>query len=81
MRTGEKAILTIAPEFGYGAKQFGTVPPESTLIFELEVLRWVEPVPAIVAILQSVGIALFVIVIAYLAVKARRDPDLAEYHY
>ena len=78
MRVGEKAILTIAPEFGYGSKQFGTIPPDSTLVFELEVLRWVEPLPFIVSILQSVGIAFVVIVLAFLAVKANSDPAFTE---
>ena len=74
MRMGEKAILTIAPEFGYGSKQFGTIPPDSTLVFEIEVLRWLEPLPFIVSMLQSVGVAFVVIVLAYIAVKARHDP-------
>jgi hypothetical protein len=39
MAVGEKAILSIAPEYGYGSEGVGTiVPPDSVLEIELEVL-------------------------------------------
>ncbi|MFA5791692.1 MAG: FKBP-type peptidyl-prolyl cis-trans isomerase [Candidatus Paceibacterota bacterium] len=38
MRVGEKKTLTILPEDGYGARGQGPIPPNSTLIFEVELL-------------------------------------------
>ena len=40
LKEGGKAILTIAPELGYGAHGAGNViPPHATLIFEVELLK------------------------------------------
>lgn len=38
MKVGEKRTLTIAPELGYGDANLGAIPPNSTLIFEVELL-------------------------------------------
>jgi|SRR3989338_811584 len=38
MRVGERRRLTIAPELGYGDRDLGTIPPNSTLIFEVELM-------------------------------------------
>ncbi|OJJ46480.1 hypothetical protein ASPZODRAFT_132551 [Penicilliopsis zonata CBS 506.65] len=39
MSLGEKAILTISPDFGYGSQGFpGLIPANSTLVFEVELL-------------------------------------------
>ncbi|BCR99092.1 FKBP-type peptidyl-prolyl cis-trans isomerase [Aspergillus luchuensis] len=39
MSVGEKAILTISPDYGYGPRGFpGLIPPNSTLVFEVELL-------------------------------------------
>lgn len=42
MKKGEKAILTCRSEYAYGkAGSPPTIPPNATLNFEVELLRWV----------------------------------------
>jgi FKBP-type peptidyl-prolyl cis-trans isomerase len=45
MKVGGKRILTIPPELGYGSNAAGPIPPNSTLVFEIEVVD-VQPFSA-----------------------------------
>lgn len=41
MKKGEKAVLTIKPEYGYGSQGSPpTIPANATLIFEVELMDW-----------------------------------------
>ncbi len=39
MKEGGERIIAIPPELGYGSQQVGTIPPNSTIIFELKLLK------------------------------------------
>lgn len=38
LKVGDKAVLTVPPQLGYGEMDMGTIPPNSTLIFEVELM-------------------------------------------
>lgn len=46
MKKGERALLTIRPEYGFGESEvrrgFATVPPSSTLVYEIEMVDFVK---------------------------------------
>lgn len=43
MKEGGKRMLTISPEYGYGDRQVGPIPANSTLEFEVELIKVVKP--------------------------------------
>ncbi|MEX2014145.1 MAG: FKBP-type peptidyl-prolyl cis-trans isomerase [Parcubacteria group bacterium] len=43
MRVGGTRVLVIAPDYGYGNQGIGPIPPNSTLIFEVELLDVEKP--------------------------------------
>jgi len=43
MRVGGKRLLTVPPEYGYGDQGVGAIPPNSTLIFTVELLDDQKP--------------------------------------
>ena len=40
MKKGEKCLLTCPPEYAYGSSNTGPIPPNSTLVFEIELFGW-----------------------------------------
>jgi peptidylprolyl isomerase len=44
LHVGDRAILTIPPQLGYGDRDMGSIPPNSTLFFDVELLEVSEPV-------------------------------------
>jgi len=41
MKKGEKRVVIIPPELGYGSRGAGTIPANSTLVFEMELVDFV----------------------------------------
>ena len=45
MKVGGERLLSIPPSLGYGAEQVGAIPPNSTLIFDVKLIKVEEPAP------------------------------------
>ncbi|CAM9797040.1 unnamed protein product [Chrysoparadoxa australica] len=76
MQKGEICELTCAPEVAYGDKDLGVIPPNSTLIFEIELLGW-EP-PPIFASYQWVALGICLAILFYIFFIS--DVDLWKIH-
>lgn len=44
LNVGDKAVFTIPPGLGYGERDMGKIPPNSTLVFDVELVDVKEPV-------------------------------------
>lgn len=40
MKKKERSKVKITPDYGYGNRDVGVIPPKSTLIFDIELLSW-----------------------------------------
>lgn len=63
MQKGERAVLTVGPEYGYKASGAGPIPPHATLTFEMELVGWDKP--RLIEIYQWVGMLFMVGIIVY----------------
>lgn len=54
MRVGDRWIFILPPEIAYGDRQRGPIPPNSTLIFDYEVLNVSNPKRSIIDTLYSI---------------------------
>lgn len=56
MQRGEVCIMKLAPEYAYGSGSVGPIPPNSTLVFEIELLGWKPKSPGVLGIpIERVG--------------------------
>ncbi len=63
MQKGERAILTVGPNYGYGERATGPIPPNSTLTFEMEVMGW-EQQP-VIKMYQWAGLVFMIGIVIY----------------
>ncbi|MBU8891231.1 MAG: FKBP-type peptidyl-prolyl cis-trans isomerase [Bacteroidales bacterium] len=54
MRVGDRWIFILPPEIAYGVKQRGPIPPNSTLVFDYEVLDVSDPKKSIIDTLYKI---------------------------
>lgn len=65
MKKGELCTLTCAPDYAYGSSGVGPIPPNATLVFEVELLDWSEAAPGNSKLLVSIAIILLIAYFVY----------------
>lgn len=75
-QVGERAMILVAPEHGYGARGAGPIPPGAWLLFDVEVVS-AEPVPEPAFSTPSLIGLLFVVAISAYYLLFRID-DIEE---
>eukprot|EP00752_Nemacystus_decipiens_P003128 g2895.t2 len=63
MQKGERAILTVGPEYGYGGRSTGPIPANSTLTFEMEIVGWEKP--PLIQMYQWAGLIFMIGIVIY----------------
>ena len=64
MTKGEVCLLTCKPDYAYGSGGIGPIPPNSTLVFEVELLGWTEDTDQSgAAVVKQLGFFLVVAII------------------
>ncbi|CAM9520351.1 unnamed protein product [Ectocarpus sp. 12 AP-2014] len=63
MQKGERAILTVGPEYGYGGRATGPIPANATLTFEMEVMGWEKA--SVFQIYQWAGLIFMIGIVIY----------------
>jgi peptidylprolyl isomerase len=76
LKVGDKAVLTIPPQLGYGPTDMGNIPPNSTLIFEVELLEVKEGIkPWVINSKDTLKTASG---LKYIMVEKSKDPNAAK---
>jgi FK506-binding protein 1 len=61
---GERATLTVTPDYGYGDRAVGPIPPHSTLIFDVELVSIGGPGSGQAVTLWNTAVGAFLIILA-----------------
>lgn len=77
MSTGERCILTVGPQYGYGASETGPIPANSTLTFEMQMVGFEKPES--ISIVQWIGAVVVIGIIYYvLFVPEEKGADIVD---